>query len=259
MTKCAQKLRGSFTEGPASGPTILRLFVYLCCGFQVLLMMIDDKPLIATEHAFSLPDPTSKLLELIHAEPTLSTINSIVIIYVDHAKQFPSQVDKLVGALVNLKTSTITFNADARHDKPTQLSISQALESELHALFSSDLAYPTDGSVTSSNEYLSASLLAAKTVKNSLCRPYLFSDQVDCDLNYDNPENGRFDVATHEVRVLCACLLLSICGSHLLGQSDFDPSNVLTTLERIKNVGVVKDPHGQQLLEVWNYFDRILT
>jgi hypothetical protein len=89
--------------------------------------MIDDKPLIAAEHAFSLPNPTSKLLELIHAEPTLSTINAIAIIYIDHAKQFPSQVDKLVSALVNLKTSTITFNADARHDKPTQLSISKPL------------------------------------------------------------------------------------------------------------------------------------
>jgi hypothetical protein len=38
--------------------------------------MIDDKPLIAAEHAFNLPDPTPKLLELIHAEPTLSTINA---------------------------------------------------------------------------------------------------------------------------------------------------------------------------------------
>jgi len=218
--------------------------------------MIDDKPLIAAEHAFSLPDPTSKLLELIHAEPTLSTINAIAIIYIDHAKQFPSQVDKLVGALVNLKTSTITFNADARHDKPTQLSISQALESELHWLFSSE--YPRDGSVTSSNGYLSASLLAAKTVKVSLCSPHLFSDQVNCDLNYDNPENGRFDVAIHQVCVLGACLLLTICGSHLLGQSNFDPSNILTTLERIKNVGVVKDPNGQQLLEVCNYYSFLI-
>ena len=126
--------------------------------------MIDDKPLIAAEHAFNLPDPTPKLLELIHAEPTLSTINAIVIMYIDHAKQFLSQVDKLVGALAN-------FNADARHDKPTQLSISQALNSELHSIFSSDLAYPKDGSVTSSNGYLSSSLLAAKTVKISLCPP----------------------------------------------------------------------------------------
>ena len=76
--------------------------------------MIDDKPIIAAELAFNLPDPTPKLLELIHAEPTLSTINAIAIMYIDHAKQFPSQVDKLVGALANLKTSTITFNADAR-------------------------------------------------------------------------------------------------------------------------------------------------
>ena len=52
---------------------------------------------------------------------------------------------------------------------------------------------------------------------------------------------------------------MSICGSHLLGQINFDPSNILTTLERIKSVDVVKDPHGQQLLEVRNYFDRILT
>ena len=139
------------------------------------------------------------------------------------------------------------------------MSISQALESELHSFFSSDLACPKDGPVTSSNGYLSSSLLAAKTVKISLCPPYLFSGQVDCDLNYENPENGRFDVATHQVRVLCACLLLSICGSHLLGQINFDPSNILTTLERIKNVGVVKDPHGRQLLEVCNCFDRILT
>jgi len=215
--------------------------------------MIDsDKLLIDAELAFNLPDPTPRLLELIHAMPTLSTINAIAIMYIDHANQFPSQVDKLVGALANLKTSKITFNADARHDKPTQLSISQALESELHSLFSSDLGCAEDGSVTSSNGHLSSSLLAAKTVKISLCLPSLVSGQVDWDLNYDNPENGRFDVATHQVRVLSACLLLSICGSHLLGQFNFDPSDILTTLERIKNVGVVKDPHGQQLLEVCN-------
>ena len=78
-------------------------------------MTLDsDKLLIAAELAFNLPDPTPKLLELIHAKPTLSTINAIAIMYIDHAKQFPSQVDKLVGALANLKTSTITFNADAR-------------------------------------------------------------------------------------------------------------------------------------------------
>ena len=211
--------------------------------------MIDDiyKPLVAAEDAFNLPDPTSKLLELIHAEPTLSTIDAIAIMYIDHANQFPSQVDKLIGAFANLKTSTITFN-----DGRQQLSISQALNSVLHSLFSSDLACPTDGSVTPSNEYLSSSLLAAKTLKISLCPPHLLSGQVDCDLNYDNPENGRFDAATHQVRVLCACLLLSICGSHLLGQFGFDPSNILTILERIKNDGVVKDPHGQQLLKVCN-------
>lgn len=219
--------------------------------------MIHDKPLVAAEHAFNLPDPTSKLLELIHAEPTVSTIDAIAIIYIDHANQFPSQVDKLVRTLANLQTSTITFNVDARYGKPTQLSISQAFEWELHSLFSS--AWPDDGSVTPSNKYLSTSLLAAKTVKIPLHFFHLLSDQVNCDLNYDNPEDGYFDVATHQVRVLSACLLLSICGSHLLGQFNFDPGNILTTLEKIKNVGVVKDAHGQQLLEVCIYFDHILT
>ena len=218
---------------------------------------MTDNALNTAEHAFSLPDPTSKLLELIHAEPTLSTISAIVIIYIDHAQKFPSQVDKLVGALVNLKSSTFTVTASARFSKPTQISIAQALDSELYDFLGSELTCPDDGSVTSSNGYLSASLLSAKTAKNSLCDPSLFSYQVDRDLNYDDPEKGRFDVATHEVRVLCACLLLSMCGSYLIGQSNF-PSNVLTTLEKIKNVGVVKDPHGQRLLEVCNYFDCIL-
>ena len=218
-----------------------------------------DKPLIAAEEAFSLPDPTSKLLEVLNAEPTLSTIEAIAIVYIDHAVKFPSRVDILVSALVNLNTSTITFDADPRQDKPTQVSVSQVLYSELFPLFRSYFTYPFDVSVTSSNEYLSLSLLAAKTIKNSLCNPFLVSDQVDSDLNYDDPANGRLDVATHQVCVLCACLLLTICGSHLLGQSNFDPSNVLTALEKIKNVGVVKAPHGQELLEVCNRFDHILT
>ena len=218
---------------------------------------VDDseKSLIAAEHAFNLPDPSSKLLELIHAEPTISTIYSIAIIYIEHAQKFPSQIDKLVDVLASLKTSTITFNADARHDKPTQWSISQALQWQLHSLFSCELGFPEDGLVISSNGYLSASLLAAKTVKISLCPPHLLSDQVDCDLNFDNPENPCFNLATpatHQVRVLSACLLLSTCGSHLLGEFNIEPSNILTTLERIKNVGVVTDPHGQQLLKVCN-------
>ena len=220
---------------------------------------MTDDTLNAAEHAFSLPDPTSKLLELIHAKPTLLTISAIVIICIDQAQKFPFQVDKLVGTLVNLKNSTITVNADARHSKPTQMSIAQALDSELYEFLGSELVCPDDGSVTSSNGYLSASLLFAKTVKNSLCSSRsLCSYQVDRDLNYEDPEKGRVDVATHEARVLSACLLLCMCGSYLMGQLNFDPSNVLTTLEKIKNVGVVKDPHWQRLLEVCNYFDRIL-
>ena len=50
------------------------------------------------------------------------------------------------------------------------------------------------GFVTLSNGYLSLQ----KLVMNSLCNPYLFSDQVDRDLT-ENSEKGRFDVATYEV------------------------------------------------------------
>ena len=68
----------------------------------------------AIQGAFSLPDPTPQLLELIHAHPETPTIGDIVIICYELVLQFPSQVNKLAGILVNLKSTTFTIGACGR-------------------------------------------------------------------------------------------------------------------------------------------------
>ncbi len=46
-------------------------------------------------------------------------------------------------------------------------------------------------------------------------------------------------------------------GSYFCGLKDFDARHALGALERIKEVGVVKHPDGQRLLEVCDEFDHI--
>jgi hypothetical protein len=86
-------------------------------------------------------------------------------------------------------------------------------------------------------------------VKYSLCNPDVFIDAANRGLQY---EQFGYDAAKHEVLVLGACLQLSISGSYFRHQHDFDISQVLHALEKIKKVGVVKHPQGQRLLEVCN-------
>ena len=95
----------------------------------------------AIQGAFSLPDPTPQLLELIHAHPETPTIGDIVIICYELVLQFPSQVNKLAGILVNLKSTTFTIGASDRNRKPMQVSIGWALNQELVGLLDSELAY----------------------------------------------------------------------------------------------------------------------
>jgi len=200
------------------------------------------------------PDPTSKLVELIRAHPELSTITVIAVTYIDLAQQAPSLVDKLADTLVKLKETNITVRCGGRLGDTTQ--IARALDWELDEYLGSDLAAVKDASVSPSNEHLTISLLSATTMKYSLCNPDVFIDAVNRGLHY---ERFDYDVAKHEVLVLGACIQLSISGSYLRSQHDFDAPQVLDALEKIKNVGVVKHPQGQRLLEVRNLVIFYLT
>ena len=204
----------------------------------------------AIREAFNLPDPTQQLLELIRAHPELPTVGDIVVIYLELVQQSPSQVDKLTSILANVKSSTeFTVAACNRLGKSVPIPIALAFDLELNELFCSELAGLNDALVTPSNEHLIASLLSAVAMKYSLCHPNSFSGTVHRGLYYQN-DTYRFDVATHQVLVLGACLQLSMSGSHFCGPEGFDASHLLSVLEGIKNVGVVKHPGGQQLLEV---------
>lgn len=213
----------------------------------------------AIRDAFNLPDPTPQLLELIRAHPELPTIGDIVVIYLELVQQSPSQIDKLTGTLVNLKSSTeFTIAANDRLGKSVPIVTALALNLELNELLSSELAHVKDASVTPSNEHLIASLLSAVAIKYSLCNSTAFSSAVDRGLCHQH-DTYRFDVATREVLVLGACLQLSMSGSYFCDQKGFDARHALGALERIKEVGVVKHPDGQRLLEVCGEFDHILT
>ncbi len=78
----------------------------------------------AIRDAFNQPDPTQQLLELIRDHPELPTIGDIVVICLELVQQSPSQIDKLAGALVNLKGSTeITVAASDRLGKSVPILI----------------------------------------------------------------------------------------------------------------------------------------
>jgi hypothetical protein len=204
----------------------------------------------AIRDALNLLDPTQQLLEIIRDHPESLTIRDIVIIYFELIEQSPSQFNKLTCTLVNLKNSSeITVTTWDRFEKFVPISIALALDLELHELLGSELAGLNVGPIIPSNEHLIASLLSAVAVKHSLCLSSAFSGAVHRGLYYDSAPY-RYDVAAHQGLVLGACLQLSMNGSYFCGPNGFDAGQVLSALERIKNVGVVKHPDGQRLLEV---------
>jgi len=115
------------------------------------------------------PDPTPKLLELICAHPELPTISDLIIIYLELIEKSPTQIDKLTGALVNLKNSNeISVAGYDRLGNPAQIQIIHALKNEFEELLRSDLAAMEDAFVTPSNEYLITSLISAAVMKHRL-------------------------------------------------------------------------------------------
>jgi len=199
------------------------------------------------EDAFNLPDPTPRLLELVRAHPELPTITDLLVIYMELVEKSPIQIDKLTGALANLKNSNdISIDGYDRIGNP----IAYTINNELEKIFGSRLDDLRDGSVVLSNEYLTTSLLSAAAMKYRLCDSIAFPYAVLRALEYQ--VETRFDVATHEVLVLGACLQLSISGLYLCGLLRTGPDRVLFGLERIKRAGLLSHPNGQQLLEVCN-------
>ena len=89
---------------------------------------------------FGISNPTPKLLQLIRAHPNVRTITILVIIYIE---MDPTQLDKLTGALVDLKNSNETV---AGYDNPIQILIADSLRVELHDLLRSELG-PEDGAL----------------------------------------------------------------------------------------------------------------
>lgn len=191
------------------------------------------------------------MLEISRDHPKSLTIRDIVIIYFDLSAQSPSQINKLTCTLVNLKNSSeITVLYWDRYEKFVPISIALALDLELHELLGSELAGLNVRPIIPSNEHLIASLLSAVAVKHSLSLSFAFSDAVHRGLYYYDSALYCYDVAAHQGLVLGACLQLSMNGSYFCGPNGFDAGQVLSALERIKNVGVVKHPDGQRLLEV---------
>lgn len=130
-----------------------------------------------------------------------------------------------------------------------QLDIEPILVRELADFLSGDLANDIDTSVTPSNDYLIASLLSAASRKHRLGESPAQVGSVLRGLYYSS--DGA-DPATFEVLVLGACLQLLASGSYLYGPKGihFGKVDVLSALEAVKKESVVKDPNGQELLEV---------
>jgi hypothetical protein len=200
----------------------------------------------AFRYAFSISNPTPKLLQLIRAHPNVRTITILVIIYIELVEMDPTQLDKLTGALVDLKNSNETVAGYDRVGNPIQIQIADSLRVELHDLLRSELAGPEDGAVTPCNEYLIASLLSAMATKFGLSDSPAFPYAVVCGLDYQSES----DVETREVLVLGTCLQLSISGSYLCGPNGIDSDFVLSGLRAIRNAHIMNHPRGRRLLEV---------
>lgn len=201
--------------------------------------------------AFKHPDPAPRLIELIRAHSQFPTIFYLISIYTELAAELPTQIDKFAQALAQVKTSKVKIDTEDDFGKPAQLDIEPIFVSELADELSGDFVNVKDLSVTSSNEYLIASLLSATSRKYRLCESPAQIGSVLCGLYYNDRKYGYADRATFEVRVLGACLQLLTSGSYLYGPEGIYAGkiDVLAALETIKKEGVVKNPNGQELLE----------
>jgi len=92
------------------------------------------------------------LLELIRAHPELPTISDLIIIYLELIEKSPTQIDKLTGALVNLKNSNKNSVAGYEVIQPRYRS-SMPSKTNSKNCFAA-ISPLEDAFVTPSNEYL---------------------------------------------------------------------------------------------------------
>lgn len=201
------------------------------------------------ENAFR--DPTPHLLELIWANPVLPTITDLVYVYMSLVAESPAQIYKYTEALASVRKSKITVGGGDRLCNPAQQNIGHAFNDVFVGFHSFDLDDVNDKSVTPSNEFLVASLISAVSMTCTFCDSPAQVGALLRGLHYDD-ENYGDDVSSREIRVLGACIQLLVAGSYLYGPrgTDVGRVDVLGALERIKAADIVKNPNGQQLLQV---------
>lgn len=204
--------------------------------------------------AFNQPDPTPHLLKLIEANPQLPTITLLVYVYMDLVAESPTQIYKYADALASVRKSKITVAGGDRLGNPAQENIRHAFNDVFVGFHSFDLDNVKDKSVTPSNEFLVASLISAVSMMYTFCDSPAQVGALLRGLHYDD-ENYGDDVSSREILVLGACLQLLVAGSYLYGPKGTDVGrvDVLGALERIKAADIVKDPNGQQLLQVCDF------
>ncbi|KIM37504.1 hypothetical protein M413DRAFT_448554 [Hebeloma cylindrosporum] len=201
--------------------------------------------------AFQNPDPTPKLLELISAHPRGQTITDLVSFYHEFVTKSPTQVNRLAGVMVEIKSSKgFTVVASDNVGNLAQQEIAPVLATELADYLGGFLAEAKDTFVTPSNEYLIASLLSATSMIYGLCDSPAQAGAVAHGLQLKDRRH-RDAPESKEVLVLGMCLQLLVAGSYLYGPTGTDTGkiDVLTALQDIKEEGIVKDANGQILLE----------
>jgi len=215
----------------------------------------------AFRDAFNQPNPTPKLLELIRAHPQLPTITHLVSVYMELAAECPIHIDKFARALVDLQTtSEVTIAAYDAFGNPAQQNIAPLLNRELAGFHSGDLVAAEDTSITTSNDYLVASLLSATSMKYRLCDSPAQAGAVVHGLHFKDRRYRDDAPASREILLLGACLQLLVAGSYLYGPTGTDAGkvDVLKALQDIQSEGIVKSQNGQRLLEVRLFYLSIL-
>jgi hypothetical protein len=240
------------------GPFIVHVDFDLTGDYYFLIMPSRDFPGAekAFREAFSLPEPTTTLLELIKAHPISYSVDVLVEEYAKTVIANPMIISKLASALLELVNSTdvpsiASLNA---FGKPTQSEFAALLNRELYEchlrrLISADEINP---SVNPNNPHLTGSLISAASLKHGLsvgCSTQTWAIQniIDIKNNEDIPAKAQ------EIIVLGSCLHLVSCGSVFYGRKSIHHPKkdlILPALKNVQKAGIVRRADGNKLLDV---------
>lgn len=194
------------------------------------------------QQAFSSPDPTTPLLQLLNDHQTYSAVQELVIYYTEAVEQNPYRGPLLAAALASVRDSADApiYGAD---------SLSSLINRELaDQHFKNDYGSNEVVAYGPKNTYLLDSFLSGLSLKYKLTST---SDQWAA---IHDGLNAPHSSSKSEALVVGSCIQLLLKGSDIAtdvaGSYQLSAGTVASKLRAQKTAVTVRNPHANQVLEV---------